>query len=238
MTSSEFYTYAYLREDGTPYYIGKGKGKRAVSRRKGGINPPKDPTRILFLKTNLSEAEAFRHEVYMIAVFGRKDLGTGILRNRSDGGEGLSNPSPETRRKKSEIARKRVQSQETREKVSRAHTGRVHTEESRQNMSNAQKGLKRSDSHRKNISRALRGRQRSEEHCRNISLSKTGTKYSDESKKKISKSLQGRELSDSHKENIRKARKGMKWWVNESEKIVSSPECPGDGWVRGMRWKG
>ena len=234
-----FYTYAYLRKDGTPYYVGKGQGNRAFQRAgRKGASTPKDESRIIFLKTGLTEEEAFKHEKYLIAVLGRKDLGTGVLRNLTDGGEGLSNPSPETRRKKSEIARKRVQSKETREKVSRAHTGRVHTKESRQNMSNAQKGLKRSESHRASISRALKGRQRSEEHCRNISLAKLGTKYSDESRKKISESLQGRELSNTHKENIGKARKGVKWWVNESGKRVPSLECPGEGWVRGMKWKG
>ena len=97
----EYYTYAYLREDKTPYYIGKGKGNRAYIRGKKDTKPPKDKSRIIFLKQNLTETEAFRHEIYMIAVFGRKDLGTGILHNRTDGGEGTSNDSEETRRKKS-----------------------------------------------------------------------------------------------------------------------------------------
>ena len=85
-----FYTYAYLRVDGTPYYIGKGKGYRAYCKGKRTFAPPKDRNRILILKQNLTEAEAFKHEIYMIAVLGRKDLGTGILHNRTGGGEGCS----------------------------------------------------------------------------------------------------------------------------------------------------
>jgi hypothetical protein len=86
---NDFYTYAYLREDRTPYYIGKGKKDRIHSTCRRN-KPPKDKSRIIFLKQNLTEEEAFKHEIYMIAVFGRKDLGTGILRNLTDGGEGAS----------------------------------------------------------------------------------------------------------------------------------------------------
>jgi len=86
-----YYTYAFLREDKTPYYIGKGKGNRAYRRRnKSEVRAPRDKSRIIILKQNLTEEEAFKHEIYMIAVFGRVDLGTGILRNRTNGGEGSS----------------------------------------------------------------------------------------------------------------------------------------------------
>ena len=88
---NRFYTYAYLREDRTPYYIGKGQTNRLFYKSKSGdIKPPKDKSRIIFLKQNLTEEEAFKHEIYIIAVFGRKDLGTGILRNRTNGGDGVS----------------------------------------------------------------------------------------------------------------------------------------------------
>lgn len=87
-TSKRFYTYAYLREDGTPYYIGKGKNSRVYDKRHTVKVPPKE--RILFLKKNLSDHEAIKHEMYMIAIFGRKNIGTGILRNLTNGGEGMS----------------------------------------------------------------------------------------------------------------------------------------------------
>jgi hypothetical protein len=103
MNGVDYYTYAYLREDKTPYYIGKGTENRIYSTNRR-VKPPKDKSRIIFLKQNLTEEEAFKHERYMINVFGRKDNGTGILRNRTDGGEGTSNRgTPEQR---SEIARK------------------------------------------------------------------------------------------------------------------------------------
>lgn len=90
MVENDFYTYAYLSKQGVPYYIGKGRGERCY--RSGGRNcsTPADRSRVLVLKKNLTEKEAFKHEVYMIAVLGRKSNGTGILRNLNDGGEGQS----------------------------------------------------------------------------------------------------------------------------------------------------
>jgi hypothetical protein len=104
MNGVNYYTYAYLREDKTPYYIGKGTGRRIYSKNRKALKPPNDKSRIIFLKQNLTEEEAFKHERYMIAVFGRKDNGTGILRNLTDGGDGVPNwGTPEQR---SEIAKK------------------------------------------------------------------------------------------------------------------------------------
>jgi hypothetical protein len=77
----DFYTYLWLREDGTPYYIGKGTGNRAY--RKSG--PPRDR---VVLQPWPDEATAFAYERYLIDFWGRKDQGTGCLINLHDGGEG------------------------------------------------------------------------------------------------------------------------------------------------------
>ena len=84
-----FYTYAYLREDRTPYYIGKGTKDRAYKDdSRCCARPPKN--RILILKNNLTEEQAYKHEVYMINHYGRKMDG-GILHNINLGGEQTPN---------------------------------------------------------------------------------------------------------------------------------------------------
>jgi hypothetical protein len=112
--SKTFYTYAYLREDRTPYYVGRGKGRRAFDKSHNVKVPTKD--RILFLKTGLTFAKSVQHEVYMIAVLGRKDLGTGILRNVTDGGEGTLGYR---------------HSRDTRAEMSRTRVGRLHSSEAK-----------------------------------------------------------------------------------------------------------
>jgi hypothetical protein len=85
-TFNRFYTYAYLRRDRyTPYYIGKGCGKRCYDGRGKNCVPPKNKSRIVIIKNNLTEKEAFILEEKLISFWGRKCDG-GVLLNLSPGG--------------------------------------------------------------------------------------------------------------------------------------------------------
>ena len=168
---NRFYTYAYLREDRTPYYIGKGERNRIYSNSRRTFRRPKDKSRIIFLKQNLTEKEAFKHEIYMIAVFGRKDLGTGILHNKTNGGDGTSG---------------RITTKETKQKMSDANKGRP----------SSRKGISHTEETRKKLSEAHKGKTLSEEHKRKIGISNKGKKRREGTGKKISEALKGRKRPD------------------------------------------
>lgn len=132
---NKFYVYQYVRNDGTPYYIGKGQRRRAFDKLHN-VTVPKDKSRIVFLIKEITNESAMAIERFWIGVFGRQDLGTGILRNKTDGGDiGGAHKghkhSEETKRKFSQMRKGRKLSPETLEKLRIANTGRKMTPETR-----------------------------------------------------------------------------------------------------------
>ena len=122
----EYYVYVYLRKgDLTPYYIGKGKGSRAYAK-DHNVKVPTDKSRIIFAEKNLTDIGALAIERRLIRWYGRIDLGTGILRNKTDGGDGASNHVISPKRIAAVIKsnKERVWTEESRNKLVVANTGK------------------------------------------------------------------------------------------------------------------
>ena len=179
-----FYVYAYLRSKDSergvkysPYYIGKGCGDRAFEKYGRTVPAPVDNSYIVFVQEGLTETEAFSLEIYCIQSYGRIDLGNGILRNRTDGGEGTSGlvVSEETRRKLSDMRRgENHPSWGKRGELSRLW-GKPRSEETKRKMSEAMQGEKNPNW----------GKKHSEEAKRKMSETRTGRIFSEETKRNM-----------------------------------------------------
>ena len=106
-----FYVYAYIRSKdsptakaGTPYYIGKGHGKRAWSYHNKIIPVPSNSRFIVMLEINLTEFGALALERRYIHWWGRKDINTGILSNMTVGGEGWQHGCNHTSKTKEQLS--------------------------------------------------------------------------------------------------------------------------------------
>jgi len=142
--------YKWLREDGSPYYVGIGNPKRPYTgRRLCGFPPPDD--RIIILYKGLDWKTACEIERELISFYGRKDLKTGILCNLTDGGEGVPGykHTEDAKKKMSEVQTGKKLSEDHKEKISKSGSGenhyfygKEHTKETKRKISEAKSGKK------------------------------------------------------------------------------------------------
>jgi hypothetical protein len=161
-----FYVYLYLRSNnskygitGSPYYVGKGKGGRVLSTNRKITRRPTNPANIVFFATDLTEWDAHQLEMLLIYRFGRIDIGTGSLRNLTDGGEGMSgyiqSPGHIAKRVASQVGKRLLP--EHKAKLSAWQIGRVLSPEHKLKISQSRKGQSLSDETRAKLVSAKLG---------------------------------------------------------------------------------
>ena len=169
---TRFYIYIHRKPDGTPFYVGKGHGKRAYKR----TNRNPHHTAILAKYGDAviidiihaeSEQHAFQLEREHIAMF--RDHGY-RLANQTDGGDGVTGL---------------IMSDEAKQKMAQAKIGKKQKPEHIAKRSASRIGMKMSEECLQKRSQAFKGREVSPEHRAKISKTLTGT--TDSLERKINK---------------------------------------------------
>ena len=132
---NKYYVYLHKRADsGSIFYVGKGSGNRAYEARYRNTYwqrvVAKHEFTVEIFRSGMTESEALALEKRLIQYYGRDNL-----TNMTDGGEGATNPSLETRRKHSEAMKQRMASPEYRARLAASHVAISHSPEYKRRMS-------------------------------------------------------------------------------------------------------
>lgn len=152
--------YRHLKPNGETFYIGIGAKRRAFAKesRNSFWNNivSKYKYEVQILKSDLTWEDACELEITLINWYGRRDIGTGILANMSDGGEGSPGHivSAETREKQRQAKLGMKFSKERCDAMSKARIGKKMSLESRINSSKARIGMKFSEEHKLNLGKS------------------------------------------------------------------------------------
>lgn len=183
------YVYRHIRLDkNEPFYIGIGsdenynRAKTSTRRNKHWINISKFGFEVDILFDNLTWDEACEKEKEFIALYGRSDLGIGVLCNLTNGGDGVlgrvfkhSEASKLKMSKTRKGVRQYVASLETRQKmsdnakkrgISKEHMEKMLEGKRKVGWQGHRKGIKHTEESIKKISEGKKGVKKSEEWCK------------------------------------------------------------------------
>lgn len=238
------FNYEKYHFDFEPFYVGKGKGKRAWDHLKK--NPQKKNKRYykiqkilregyvlnpILIIENISDKEACLKEIELISLIGREDLKLGPLINLTNGGEGTSGrPYVNPYKNKTEEEMRVI-----REKMSKANSGennamygknyRDFMDDDAKDLHDARiseknKGKSKSEEFKKQTSERFKGRVFSEETLEKMSMSHT--RENNPLFEKTYEEVYGVEKAKEIKEKMRKSNLGKKRSNQTKENISKS----------------
>lgn len=252
--NTKFYTYIHCKPDGSPFYVGKGTGRRSHNFMKRTVHHKRITAKygaanISIWKFNTNtEQEAFDLEIYLIAHYKRIGM---KLCNQTDGGDGASGythtleacakmsaankarppASAETRAKISAAGRGRTATAETIMKMRRSRLGQIFSAETRAKISTSVKALPLiSEVTRAKLSAASTGKTHTQESRAKISIANKGKPFSLEHRAKISaaamgnKRSLGRVCSEETRAKISASRRGKKHSEETRKKMAATKQ--------------